>query len=195
MVYLIFQCARRVGTAAMAAVCNNAHPGLTRSRTTGRTADPARFAPYVITCVCLAKGLMRRTVSPVMRIRSSHGTTALCSAYWTGSRGRCNTQCGSTGWPWHSWWIFASWSPSSSVWRSIGTSADARPLTNIVKCRIPAMAKHTRTRSNCRETSVSPTANKPLNDEIWKHHPEGKSYCRTSHESIPENVSWGYSQR
>jgi hypothetical protein len=38
-----------------------------------------------------------------------------------------------------------------------------------------------RTRSNCREIPVAPTANEPLNNEIWKRHPEEKSHYRILH--------------
>jgi len=72
MVYLIFQCANRVGITATAAAFDSVHLELTRSET---TMIPVLSAPHAITRAYLAKDLVTWTASPVTRIRSSCGAT------------------------------------------------------------------------------------------------------------------------
>lgn len=75
---LIFQCANRIGTTAMAAAGDSVHLELTRSEV---TLIPMFSAPHAITRVYLAKDLATPTASPVTRIRSSYGTTEGHCAY------------------------------------------------------------------------------------------------------------------
>lgn len=72
MVYLIFQCANRVGTTATAAACDSVRPGLTRS---GMTTNPVYSAPHAIIRACHAKGPATRTALLATWTRYSHGAT------------------------------------------------------------------------------------------------------------------------